>query len=568
MWAQDLINNDKNIDIKFQGIDLIKKHKQFKECPKNLISFIKNNTTGIIRLSFADSQVKPQVKTSNNYYYEPVEPIISRSGDECVVAFTDQWFITYGEDSWRQKTASAINKIKIYSDPNDKCRKTLEKSLKWLEQWACSRSYGLGTRLPQDPQYLIESLSDSTVYMAYYTVAHLLQGIDNLDGHMEGPLQIRPEDLTCQVWDYIFDRRSDIDIDLKDSPVTNDKFDEFKHKLDRLRSEFKYWYPWDLRCSGKDLINNHILFSMYQHVALFQEKYYPQGVRLNGYLLLNKMKMSKHLGNFLTMTDACHKYTADIVRTTLSLAGDGLNDGNFEEADANALILRMSAYITWCQDIISGKEATIEKVEKTDLEKYLENIFDAEINYTIMETKKHYDQMNYREAVNCGLFNFQQCKDDYLKYVDIPDKRVILRFIEVQALIMYPIMPHLCEYILVDLLKSVEIDPNVSHIKWPTIPSNINVDNSIDLRVKIIEEKVLLERVIKSIRGLKNKLVKKTKVENIENIEGPIIIICESSSNCAIIKNHENYIYHGLQDIPTRFKIDYQEIPKYRVYIS
>ena len=40
----------------------------------------------------------------------------------------------------------------------------------WLQQWACSRSFGLGTRLPWDPQYLIESLSDSTIYMAYYTV--------------------------------------------------------------------------------------------------------------------------------------------------------------------------------------------------------------------------------------------------------------------------------------------------------------------------------------------------------------------------------------------------------------
>lgn len=28
-----------------------------------------------------------------------------------------------------------------------------------------------GTRLPWDPQYLIESLSDSTIYNAYYTVS-------------------------------------------------------------------------------------------------------------------------------------------------------------------------------------------------------------------------------------------------------------------------------------------------------------------------------------------------------------------------------------------------------------
>lgn len=49
----------------------------------------------------------------------------------------------------------------------------------WLREWACSRSYGLGTFLPwtKDSEHpvLIESLSDSTVYMAYYTIAHLLQ---------------------------------------------------------------------------------------------------------------------------------------------------------------------------------------------------------------------------------------------------------------------------------------------------------------------------------------------------------------------------------------------------------
>lgn len=27
--------------------------------------------------------------------------VISRSGDECVVALTDQWYLTYGEDEWQ-----------------------------------------------------------------------------------------------------------------------------------------------------------------------------------------------------------------------------------------------------------------------------------------------------------------------------------------------------------------------------------------------------------------------------------------------------------------------------------
>ena len=35
---------------------------------------------------------------------------------------------------------------------------------------------GLGTQLPWDQQWVIESLSDSTIYMAYYTIAHHLHG--------------------------------------------------------------------------------------------------------------------------------------------------------------------------------------------------------------------------------------------------------------------------------------------------------------------------------------------------------------------------------------------------------
>eukprot|EP00965_Chrysotila_dentata_P178740 5902750-Pleurochrysis_carterae.AAC.3 len=48
-------------------------------------------------------------------------------------------------------------------------------ALAWLGDWACSRSFGLGTRMPWDEAFLIESLSDSTIYMSYYLVAHLLQ---------------------------------------------------------------------------------------------------------------------------------------------------------------------------------------------------------------------------------------------------------------------------------------------------------------------------------------------------------------------------------------------------------
>lgn len=63
-----------------------------------------------------------------------------------------------------------------------------------------------GTKLPWDPQYLIESLSDSTIYTAYYTVCHLLQAPGSFNGAMPGPLNIAADELTpevCNIEGYV-----------------------------------------------------------------------------------------------------------------------------------------------------------------------------------------------------------------------------------------------------------------------------------------------------------------------------------------------------------------------------
>jgi len=124
-------------------------------------------------------------------YAEPEGLVISRSGDECVVALMDQWYLDYGEAEWRKQTegyvfhllflgsvltlssSRLLAKMDTYTQET---RHAFEKTLAWLNQWACARTYGLGSELPWDRQFLVESLSDSTIYMSYYTVAHLLHG--------------------------------------------------------------------------------------------------------------------------------------------------------------------------------------------------------------------------------------------------------------------------------------------------------------------------------------------------------------------------------------------------------
>ena len=50
--------------------------------------------------------------------------------------------------------------------------------------------------MPWDESWLIEGLSDSTIYMAYYAVAHFLQ---QGDMYGEGDSPIRPEHMTNEV---------------------------------------------------------------------------------------------------------------------------------------------------------------------------------------------------------------------------------------------------------------------------------------------------------------------------------------------------------------------------------
>jgi leucyl-tRNA synthetase len=122
-----------------------------------------------------------------------------------------------------------------------------------LKEWACSRLFGLGTKLPWDEQFVIESLSDSTVYFAYYTVNHLLHP-NNLDGINTEPDAVKPEHMTHAVWDHIFlDKEKPADCQLNGD------------LLAEMKREFEYWYPMDLRCSAKDLIKNHLSFSLYNH---------------------------------------------------------------------------------------------------------------------------------------------------------------------------------------------------------------------------------------------------------------------------------------------------------------
>uniref|UniRef100_A0A8C5QZV6 leucine--tRNA ligase n=1 Tax=Leptobrachium leishanense TaxID=445787 RepID=A0A8C5QZV6_9ANUR len=352
-------------------------------------------------------------------YMEPEKQVMSRSADECVVALCDQWYLDYGESNWKKQTTEGLKNVETYCEET---RRNFEASLNWLQEHACSRTYGLGSRLPWDEYWLIESLSDSTIYMAFYTVCHLLQG-DTLNGQGVSAIGIRPEEMTREVWDYIF-----LNGPLPKSTIP-------KEKLDKLKKEFEFWYPVDLRASGKDLVPNHLSYYLYNHVAMWPEDSgkWPVAVRANGHLLLNSEKMSKSTGNFLTLGQAVDKFSADGMRLTLADAGDTVEDANFVEAMADAGILRLYTWVEWVKEML--------------------------INFDNLRSGPS-QTFNDRVFARCYI----AAKDKYRELaIEGMHKNLVLRFIETQTLLLAPICPHLCEHVWSLLGKT----DSIMKATWP-----------------------------------------------------------------------------------------------------
>nr|XP_055036210.1 leucine--tRNA ligase, cytoplasmic-like [Misgurnus anguillicaudatus] len=407
-------------------------------------------------------------------YMEPEKQVLSRSADECVVALCDQWYLDYGNAEWKKQATDLLASLETFCDET---RKNFEATLDWLQDHACSRTYGLGTRLPWDEQWLIESLSDSTIYMAFYTVAHLLQG-GVLNGQGPSPLGIRPEQMTREVWDYIFFKTASFP-----------KTDIPKDRLQKLRREFEYWYPVDVRVSGKDLVPNHLSYYLYNHVAMWPNDSgkWPQAVRANGHLLLNSEKMSKSTGNFLTLSQAIAKFSADGMRLALADAGDTVEDANFVEAMADAGILRLYAWVDWVKEMIANQN----NLRTGPADTFNDRVFVSEMYSSIVKTEQHYERMMYKEALKSGFFEFQAAKDKYRELaIEGMHRDLVFRFIEYQTLLLAPICPHLCEHTWTLLGKT----SSVMKASWPTAgpvdeilirSSQYLMDTAHDLRLRL-----------------------------------------------------------------------------------
>jgi leucyl-tRNA synthetase len=416
--------------------------------------------------------------------YELKNAVKCRCGTTCVVKLlTNQWFINYGDQNWKKLAYELIDKMEILPE---EIRQEFTNVIDWLKERACARKSGMGTKLPWDNEWIIESLADSVIYMAYYLLSrHIsnnqdLQSIEN---------KVLADNLNDNFFDYVLLGKNDPHIVAKESKISI-------QLLEKIKNEFVYFYPVDSRHSGRDLVPNHLTFFIFNHVAIFPKDKWPKQIVVNGSVLMEGKKMSKSLGNIIPLRHAIEEYGADSIRLAMLASSEILQDSDFSFDLVKGIrtkLFEIYRNINAHLDIFKARSSLDEDLEDIWISSRLQNV--------IMDTTSAIEKFRIREALHNILYLMDNDLEWYKKRKQAKNKSIfnsyLKEFIETRIKLLSPFAPYFCE----EVWEIMGNDSYVSLAQWPEINQS-----------KIILKSEDNERLIQSIIFDIQKITKVTKM--------------------------------------------------------
>ena len=319
-------------------------------------------------------------------------PVRCRCGAECVVRMlSNQWFLDYGNAAWKANAHECLSRMSIL--PRE-LRGEFGNVVDWLRERACARQHGLGTNLPWDDGWIVESLSDSVIYMAYYTIAGLV-----------GSGALRPEHLTPAFFDYVFLGIGGGGGGGDPAAAVAAETGADAGAVRRARAEFAYFYPVDARHSGRDLVPNHLTFFVMNHTAIFGRDSWPRGIVVNGSVLMDGKKMSKSMGNIIPLRSAIAEHGADTIRLAILVSAELLQDADFGAEAVSGVSSRLGAMMAECERLGHGEERAGEGAagEGAAEDRWLR----SRARGLAAGVTESVEKMRLREALHHLLFSFE-----------------------------------------------------------------------------------------------------------------------------------------------------------------
>ncbi len=402
------------------------------------------------------------------------EQVVCRCGTRCYVKILEnQWFLNYSNPDWKEKTKRLISEAKLFPPES---KEWYFATIDWLRDWPCARRSGMGTKLPWDKEWIVETLSDSTIYMAYYVISKYV--------NME---KLKPANLTTVLLDYLLLGKG-----TGASVAKSSKLDE---KLVRsIREEFLYWYPVDLRNSAKELIPNHLTFFAFHHAALFDEKLWPTGFSVNGMIQIEGHPMSKSHGVFFTWKQGLETYGADALRGALALAADGMEDADWRAKNAEDMRSKIESLVPFVRK--SMQQAV--KRQPTHIDRWLLSI----MNGRIVTVTAALDEMRVRKAFSIAFLDVWNDLRWYMRRGKEWRQQTLSDVFSAWTRMLSPIIPFVAE----ELNKATGGKGLASQADWPS-PKDFPVDDEAELS-EVVVTRVLEDarNLLKVVKGKKQKL--------------------------------------------------------------
>ena len=359
------------------------------------------------------------------------EEVICRCKEPVVIkSIPDQWFIKYSDETLTNQSKQYAETMNIFPQ---EYKDGLPKILDWFDDRAVIRKGSwLGTKFPFKQDWIIEPISDSTLYPAYYIISKYVN-----------EKRLNENDMTEEFFDYIFLGKG-----TAKQQIWKD-----------IKSDVEYWYPVDINLGGKEHKTVHFPVYIMNHVAVMPQEYCPRGLFVHWWVTQKgKEKISKSKGGAEPILEAATTYGVDAMRLYYTHVGSPFVDIEWDP----------DAVLNYKQRIANIYKLILDLSEKNQqaslhLDNWLMSVLQRHIS-TIVDAFEHFD---LRVASNEIFFECQRSIQWYLKRGG-GNKTLLSTFLNTWVKLLTPITPHLAE----ELWRMLGNTDFVSTTSYPTVNEN------------------------------------------------------------------------------------------------